>query len=154
MQERERVIPEFDENGNLPPGVYFCEWEEFNERFNTNLKRKKMIDGLQLAMTQLKTAGCRTIYINGSFVTIQQNPNDFDACYDCETVDMDNLRVNAPQLFNHYDRDAQKSKYKGEIFPSDQPVGNYGDNSFEFFQKDRDKNKKGIIAIDLMRWEP
>ncbi|OKH55460.1 hypothetical protein NIES2101_03470 [Calothrix sp. HK-06] len=21
------MIPEFDENGNLPPGVHFCEWE-------------------------------------------------------------------------------------------------------------------------------
>ncbi len=30
----EKVIPESDENGNLPPGVYFCEWEEFQERTN------------------------------------------------------------------------------------------------------------------------
>jgi hypothetical protein len=148
------VIPEFDENGNLPPGVHFCEWEEFKEIFNTNLRRQRMINGLELAISQLKAAGCRIIYINGSFVTIEPNPNDFDACYDRETVDMDNLRVNAPRLFNHYDRNAQKAKYKGEIFPADQPVGNYGDNSFEFFQKDRNRNKKGIIAIDLTRWEP
>ena len=113
-----------------------------------------MIDGLELVMTQLKAAGCRTIYINGSFVTSEPEPNDFDACYDRETVDMDHLRVNAPRLFNYSDRNAQKAKYKGEIFPSDQPVGNYGDNSFEFFQKDRRHRKKGIIAIDIMRWEP
>jgi hypothetical protein len=152
--ECERVIPEFDENGNLPPGVHFCEWEEFNEKFGTNYKRERMIEGLLLAMTQLKAAGCRTIYINGSFVTSEPDPNDFDACYDRETVDMDDLRVNAPRLFNHYDRNAQKAKYRGEIFPSDQPVGNYGENSFEFFQKDRRQRKKGIIAIDVMRWEP
>ena len=152
--ECEKVIPEFDENGNLPPGVHFCEWEEFNKKFGTNYKRERMIDGLELVMTQLKAAGCRTIYINGSFVTSEPEPNDFDACYDRETVDMDNLRVNAPRLFNHSDRNAQKAKYRGEVFPSDQPVGNYGDNSFEFFQTDRDQNKKGIIAIDLMRWKP
>ena len=105
-------------------------------------------------MTQLKAAGCRTIYINGSFVTSEPEPNDFDACYDRETVDREYLRMNAPRLFNHSDRNAQKAKYRGEIFPSDQPVGNYGDNSFEFFQKDRRQRKKGIIAIDLMRWEP
>ena len=148
------MIPEFDENGNLPPGVHFCEWEEFKERFSTNLNRENMIYGLALAMTQLKAAGCRTIYINGSFVTSKSKANDFDACYDREAVDFDNLRVNAPRLFNHHNRDAQKAKYKGEVFPSDQPVGNYGENSFEFFQKDRKKNKKGIIAIDLMRWSP
>jgi hypothetical protein len=62
--------------------------------------------------------------------------------------------MNAPRLFNYSDRNAQKAKYRGEIFPSDEPVGNYGDNSFEFFQKDRRHRKKGIIAIDLMRWEP
>jgi hypothetical protein len=147
------VIPEFDENGNLPPGVHWCEWEEFEQRFGTNFKRKNMILGLKLAMTQLKAAGARTIYIDGSFVTSEENPNDFDACYDRETADMNNLRINAPRLFNHQDRNAQKAKYRGEIFPSDQPVGNYGLNSFEFFQRDRDQNKKEIIAIDLMRWQ-
>jgi len=148
------VIPEFDENGNLPPGVHFGEWEEFKERFGTNYKRNRRIEGLELAMTQLKAAGCRTIYINGSFVTSKPDSRDFDACYDLENVDSEYLRVNAPRFLNYYDRDAQKAKYKGEIFPADAPVGYYGENSFEFFQKDREKNRKGIIAIDLMRWSP
>lgn len=143
------MIPEFDENGNLPPGVHFCDWQEFVERFGTNDTRRRMIAGLQLAITQLKAAGCRTIYINGSFVTIKPNPQDFDACYDNETVDIDYLRINAPRLLNHYDRAGQKAKYRGEIFPSQQPIGNYGINSFELFQRDRQQNVKGIIAIDL-----
>jgi hypothetical protein len=50
-------------------------------------------------------------------------------------------------------RARQKAKYREEIFPSQQPVGNYGSNSFEFFQSDRRGNVKGIIAIDLIRWE-
>lgn len=148
------MIPEFDENGNLPPGVHFCEWEEFVDRFGYNDTRTRLINGLQMAIEQLQAAGCRTIYLNGSFVTIKPDPLDFDACYDRETVDVDYLRVYAPRLVNFYDRAAQKAKYGGEIFPSDQPVGDYGENSFDFFQRDRDKNKKGIIAIDLLRWEP
>ena len=147
------MIPEFDENGNLPPGVHFCDWQEFVERFGTNDTRRRMIAGLQLAMTQLKAAGCRTIYINGSFVTIKPNPQDFDACYDNETVDIDYLRINAPRLLNHYDRAGQKAKYRGEIFPSQQAIGNYGINSFELFQRDRQQNVKGIIAIDLTNFE-
>ena len=153
MLRCEKVIPEFDENGNLPPGVHFCLWDEFIDRFGTNFSRQRMIDGLQLAMTQLKAAGCRTIYLNGSFVTSEPNPGDFDACYDNETVDIEYLRINAPRLLNHYDRAGQKAKYRGEIFPSAQPVGNYGSNSFEFFQSDRSGNTKGIIAIDLIGWE-
>ncbi|MDJ1173176.1 hypothetical protein PMG25_03630 [Roseofilum sp. BLCC_M114] len=113
-----------------------------------------MIQGLELAMGELKAAGCRTIYINGSFVTNEPQPGDFDACYDLETLNIDDLRANAPQLLNFYDRNAQKAKYKGELFPCSQPVGNYGNSSLDFFQQDRQGNAKGIIAIDLMRWEP
>ncbi|WP_236739270.1 DUF6932 family protein [[Phormidium ambiguum] IAM M-71] len=150
----EEVIPEFDENGNLPPGVHFCEWEEFVERFGTNDLRLRLMRGLRMAMEQLKAAGCRTIYIDGSFVTIKPDPGDFDACWDREDVDYDYLRQNAPRLLNHLDRAAQKSKYKGEIFRSDQSVGDYGLTSIEFFQRDRKLNPKGIIAIDLLRWNP
>lgn len=152
MWKRFEVIPEFDENGNLPPGVHFCEWEEFVERFGTNTLRLRLLRGLQMAMEQLKAAGCQTIYINGSFVTIKADPGDFDACWDREEVDIDYLRIYAPKLLNHYDRAGQKAKYRGEIFPSDQPIGNYGMNSFELFQRDRKQNKKGIIAIDLVRF--
>lgn len=150
----EKVIPEFDENGNLPPGIHFCEWDEFKDRFATNFTRQRMIDGLELAMRQLQAAGCRTIYINGSFVTSKERPGDFDACWDPEDVDYDYLRKNAPRLLNHLDRNAQKSQYKGELFRSAQPVGDYGLTSLEFFQRDRPLNPKGIIAIDLFRGKP
>ncbi len=148
------MIPEFDENGNLPPGVHFCEWEEFVDRFGTTDLRLRLMRGLQMAMQQLKAAGCRTIYINGSFVTSKSDPGDFDACWDREDVDIDYLRREAPQLLKYYDRAGQKAKYKGELFASDQPVGNYGKNSFDLFQEDRKHNIKGIIAIDLLRWNP
>ena len=87
-------------------------------------------------------------------MTSEPSPNDFDACYDNDTVDLDYIRQNAPILINSFDRQAQKSKYKGEIFRSDEPVGDLGLDSFEFFQCDRMQNRKGIIAIDLVRWEP
>lgn len=113
-----------------------------------------MIEGLKLAMSQLKAAGCRTIYIDGSFVTNKPKPGDFDACWEPEDVDYNYLRKNAPKLLNHWDRSGQKLAYKGEMFRSDQPVGDYGLASLEFFQRDRELNAKGIIAIDLLRWNP
>ena len=153
MLRCEKVILEFDENGNLPPGVHWAEWEEFVERFGYNLDTEKIINGLSLVMTQLKAAGCRTIYIDGSFITSKERPGDFDACWDADDVDMNYLRKNVPILLNHFDRQAQKVKYRGDIFRSDELVGDLNVNSFEFFQRDRELNKKGIIAIDLVRWD-
>jgi len=149
------IIPPFDNNGNLPPGIYYCSWDDFVERFSTNPRRSRLILGLKKAIEQLKAAGCRTIYINGSFVTQKPEPKDFDACWDFEGVDINYLRREAPVLLNLYDkRAAQKAKYGGELFPSDLVVDEAGTSAFDLFQVDINSNRKGIIAIDLTEWEP
>ncbi len=149
------MIPDFDENGNLPPGVHFCDWSEFKEKFGYTPARARMIRGMEAAMADLKDAGCRNFFINGSFVTNEPNPNDFDACWEPDAVDMDYLRQNYPTLLNFTNkRGAQKAKYKGELFRTDQIVNDEGTTSLDFFLLDRQNNRKGIIAIDLLRWEP
>lgn len=147
------MIPDFDDNGNLPPGVHYCYWHEFKERFGYTRDRRRMIEGMEEIMRELKTAGCRTFYLNGSFVTSNPFPNDFDCCWDKDYVNINYLRVNAPLILKFYDSTAQKAKYGGEIYQSDQPVDE-STNSIEFFQRDRELNKKGIIAIDLGEWTP
>ncbi len=149
------TIPPFDDVGNLPPGTHFCTWDEFLDRFDTTVQRKRLIEGLKKAIEHLRAAGCRTIYINGSFVTDKLNPNDFDACWDAEGVDIDYLKNNAPTLLNFSDkRAAQKSKYRGELFPSELIADEKELTFIELFQLDKRQNRKGIIAIDLVRWEP
>ncbi|MEC4812994.1 MAG: hypothetical protein SAK29_06940 [Scytonema sp. PMC 1069.18] len=147
------MIPYFDENGNLPPGVHFCDWDEFKERFGYNLRRRNLINGIEFVLKLLKAAKCRTAYLNGSFVTSESNPQDFDMCWDRDDVDIEYLRKNARLLLNFYNSAAQKARYGGEIYPSDQPVDE-STMSIEFFQRDRQQNRKGIIAINLREWEP
>ena len=43
--------------------------------------------GLKAAMVSLKDAGCKTVYVDGSFVTGKERPGDFDACWEEEGVD-------------------------------------------------------------------
>lgn len=152
----ETVIPEFDDNGNLPLGIHFCDWEEFKEKFGYNFNRERMINGLELVIALLKTAGCRTIYVDGSFISSKEKPGDFDACWDEVGVDMTSLKSIAPTLYNFtLQRVEQKRKYKGEIFPANYPANDSGIVYIDFFQLDTRKNiRKGIIAIDLQRWEP
>jgi hypothetical protein len=70
-----------------------------------------------------------------------------------DDVDTEYLKEKAPLILKYYDSAAQKAKYRGEIYQSDQPVDE-STTSIEFFQRDRDLNKKGIIAIDLQEWAP
>ena len=67
-------------------------------------------------MESLRRAGCRIFYIDGSFVTSKESPNDFDACWEeagvePELLDPVLLRFDAG-------RAEQKARYLGELFPA------------------------------------
>ncbi|NEP81328.1 MAG: hypothetical protein F6K39_26080 [Okeania sp. SIO3B3] len=148
------MIPLFNKDGNLPPGVHWATWAEFVERFGITPHRQRLIKGLKSAIDVLSKAGCQTIYIDGSFITKKEVPGDFDACWDTTGVGFDFLYESDPVLLTFDNkREAQKIKYLGELFPASWIAD--GVNTFlEFFQIDRNGNPKGIIAIDLSRWQP
>lgn len=83
--------PPFDPTGRLPDGEYDVDWQELVERFGWNLRRRQLLDGLAEAVELLATAGCRRLWLNGSFVTAKEEPADFDACWDPDGVDLDVL---------------------------------------------------------------
>ena len=101
-----------------------------------------------MAIESLRRAGCRTVYIDGSFVTSREIPNDFDACWEEAGV--------APELLDpvllRFDagRADQKARYLGELFPASIGATADGTSFFEFFQTDRATGRtKGIVAVDL-----
>jgi hypothetical protein len=144
------MIPSFDATGNLPPGVHWATWRDITRRFGKTPHRRKLLAGLKAALDALRVAGCRTAYIDGSFVTAKQVPNDFDACWDVAEVDpalLDPILL----TFDH-GRAAQKAKYLGELFPAHFGERGSGTTFLEFFQIDKESGApKGIIAIDLPR---
>lgn len=146
-QKNSAVIPQFNSDGNLPPGVYWAKWEEFATRFGTTPHRQQLLRGLKFAIDSLSKAGCKVIYIDGSFVTKKENPNDFDGCWDIKGVDPEILD---PILLDLNDkREKQKAKYQGELFPASYIANGAGKNFLEFFQIDRKGKPKGIVAINL-----
>ena len=104
--------------------------------------------GLWSALENLKNAGCRTVYLDGSFVTIKVIPNDYDACWDEDGVDP--YLLDPVLLTFDAGRAAQKARYMGELFPAS-IVANAGGLSFlDFFQTDKETgDSKGIVAVDL-----
>jgi len=106
-------------------------------------------------MRKLKAAGCRIIYINGSFVTSETRPRDFDACWEDDGISLEYLKSIDPVLYNFArGRTEQKNIYRGDIFPASYPADEAGNSYLDFFQfNSRTNIRKGIIAIDLQRWE-
>lgn len=142
------MLPEFEPDGNLPPGIHWATWDELCDRFGTTLWRRQLLAGLQAALENLRRAGCLTAYVDGSFVSSKTEPGDFDACWEEAGVDPDKLD---PVLLKFDDgRAAQKAKYGGEVFPASALAGR-GDGAFlDFFQTDKDSGaRKGIVALDL-----
>ena len=142
------MIPSFDLDGLLPPGIHWSSWEELNYRFGGTPWRGILIAGLRAALENLASAGCRVVYINGSFVTSKDFPNDYDACWDESGVDP--TALDSVLLTFDPGRATQKAKYMGELFPASSIADADGFSFREFFQTDKNTGRrKGIVAIDL-----
>ena len=142
------MIPEFNSDGLLPPGVHQADWNELVNRFGYTSWRARLLSGLRAALENLRGAGCRTVYIDGSFVTSKEVPNDFDACW--EEYGVDPAYLDGVLLTFDVGRATQKAKYMGELFPASAIEGASGLSFSEFFQTDMATGRsKGIVSIDL-----
>lgn len=140
---------EYQENGNLIPGVHSMSWLEFEQEFGVSAYRLGILEGLKIGLYELKKCGCNFVYIDGSYVTKKELPGDFDACWDTTGVNIAFLMSNYPTLIDFSnERKNQKLKYKGEFFPANFPAD--GKTPYiDFFQTDRDGAAKGIVQINL-----
>ncbi len=142
------MIPEFDERGDLPPGIHHATWTEIVTRYATSTHRRELLNGFLDALRSLKAAGCSTAYVNGSFVTAKGHPGDFDACWESAGVVPSRLDSELRDFSD--ERAAQKARYGGELFPAQWPAHADGTTFRDYFQYDHiTKRPKGIIAIDL-----
>ncbi len=73
------MLPDFDENGNLPPGIYRCTIEEVAARFGSGSpERETEIAELRRCVQWAKDAGIIRLIVDGSFTTAKAEPNDVD----------------------------------------------------------------------------
>lgn len=131
----------------LPPGIHLASLVEVQDRFATNPHRRKLFGGLIAVSAALSRAGCRRLYIDGSYVTGKPKPGDFDGCWDPTGVQRHLLD---PVLLDFKNgRARQKAKFLGELFLF-QSLAAPGKTFMDFFQTERySGGKKGIIAVDL-----
>ncbi len=137
------MIPSFDEHGNLPPGIHIAKMAELKKRFTCTTQRRALFRGLELLVSDLRGAGCRKLYIDGSFITNKPEPADYDACWEPTGVDATIKPILREMKAFALER---KRVYGGDIFCQ---IPNTGTNYLAYFQKDRNERDKGIILIYL-----
>lgn len=88
--------------------------------------------------------GGRIVFLNGSFVFVQQLPNDYDGPW--ETAGVDVGLLDSALLDFSSGRAAMKAKCGGELSLASMSVSP-GAPHLDFFQQDRNGTPKGIVEI-------
>lgn len=142
------MIPDFNEDGLLPPGIHVADQEEFQERFaifDRSDRRLRIYAQLERLIREAKKAAIVSrIIVGGSFVTARAEPNDFD----CILV-LDPAIVGTrlrPFEYNLVSRRMARRMFGGDVLPAldgSQALDQY----LEFFQTTRDGDPMGIVEV-------
>lgn len=141
------AIPDFRADGTLPPGEHVATWPEIVDRFGWNTRRRELLEGLRMALSELQKAGCKRVYVDGSFVTDKDEPNDYDGCWEEAGVAIPSLHAGLLDL--RWPRATMNATFRGEMFPANAFADARMTRFRTFFQRDRDDMPKGIVFIDL-----
>jgi len=73
------MIPAFDDQGYLPPGIHPATLDEIAERFgNESELRQVEMESVRWLVDLARRAGVSRLVVDGSFVTNTYEPNDVD----------------------------------------------------------------------------
>jgi hypothetical protein len=142
------MIPAPNALGELPPGMHTATLAEVEAVLVTTPRRRQLFEGLQRAVQNLRAAGVRRVFIDGSFVTTKADPNDVDGCWKwTEAVNLDLLD---PVLLDFAQaRQAMREKYGVDFFLATWIEAGSGLTFLDFFQRNRSDDPKGIVQLDL-----
>lgn len=148
-------IPMLNMQGELPVGIHLASINEIEIAFGqTTERRKKLMLGLKLALENLKSAGVRIVFIDGSFTSQKEDPHDIDGCWSAEgdinlsTLDPLFWDFDGPDEFKKARNEAHL-KYGIDFFIAEWEEAQSGKPFPEFFQVSRNGERKGIVKIDL-----
>ena len=151
MTDAEIVLPAFDANGNLPPGVYRVSMQEIRARFAWNATRRRLLDGLTRAVASLAAAGVRRVWIDGSFVTAKEEPNDIDGCWE-PGPEVAADRLDPVFLDTTPPRKAMRREYGVDFLIAGTRLFDMAARGMtveSFFQFDRNLRRKGILLLEI-----
>jgi len=139
-------IPAIQPNGELPPGEHQVSLDEVDSLFgHSTARRKLLMRGLRKAVSNFELSGVRALWVDGSFITDKEEPNDIDGCWEySQNVDLEKLD---PVFLGT--REEMKNKYGLDFFIANFVEAESGLPFPKFFQVNRNGDPKGIIIVRL-----
>ncbi len=100
------MLPEFSDDGLLPPGDYALSIEELRASMLVHGPgsacpnwdpswRAHLVDNLAVLVRQLWQVGLTEIFVDGSFAEDKDHPNDIDGYFACDLMDLASGRLEA-----------------------------------------------------------
>lgn len=150
------MVPDFTEEGLLPSGIHKATLKEIQEKLGWSGRRRRLLEGLERALDLMAACSVQRVYVDGSFVTDKDRPNDIDGCYDpAEGAEgVERLRrmhpIWPPNLWN---RAEAKEMFGVDFFPAATTEFGSGQPFLRFFQKDREGRERGVLMVELAEIE-
>lgn len=135
-------------NGFLPAGIHSATWAEFVERFATTPRRMMLLTRVRVGLQAFAAAGASWAYVGGSFVSTKAAPKDVDILIEIAGLDV----ALVPEVLldlSPTGRTVQQMMFGAEFFPDALIEGDSDLTMLEFFQRNRDGEAVGIVALDL-----
>src|ERR1700733_2480653 len=147
------MIPEFDQRGFLPHGVWRCTGKQFIERFISTDSREQFSKSILNVLDFAAHEGASSVLVGGSFVTDKPDPSDVD----CVILFRNEKQIPAR-------RESLDIGGKAiDIFFTSEDHPEIVKSFLKMFATNRFDEPVGVISIDLLRegqslwditWEP
>jgi hypothetical protein len=140
-------LPAFNEEGDLPPGVYRVPLSDVLQRFGQgSVQRCAVADRLdRIYRLAVSTGQLARFVVFGSFVTAKAEPNDVDIVLLMEdTFDLVSVRGEAALLFQHLAADAH---FGASVFWTKRSGALGGEQAMIEYWQVRRGGRRGIVEV-------
>jgi hypothetical protein len=144
-------LPDFNTNGDLPPGVHRASWPEVMERFGEKAGQREVCTRRLAHIYELarRTDCLQRLVIFGSYVTAKGNPNDVDVILIMDDAfRLENSPMESRALFDHA---VAQARYGASIFWMRPAllIGETVEQFIEYWQIKRGGGQRGIVDVIL-----
>ena len=141
-------LPAFNDDGDLPPGVYRVPLPEILDRFGRGSNQRRAVADRLRRIYQLVTSTgmLARFVVFGSFVTAKDEPNDVDIILLMEDgFDLASVSGEAALVFRHMEADVH---FGASVFWTRRSGAIGGEQAMiEYWQARREGGRRGIVEI-------